>query len=154
MTQFLDNLGDALLRQPVRRAGHADFLAVPEHGHSDRVQTGLQLLDEVTSVSGQLVSLGEVRQVLLDHPLVAAAEVVERTDATLGRSLAAAVVLIPDVAADQTIASGLLDTVRELLGELARPRALAFVDRFGDELSPGVLHRTLGSRARPRNRCC
>lgn len=56
-------------------------------------------MDEVTSVSGQLVSLGEVHQVLLDHPLVAAAEVVERTDARLGRSLAAAVVLIPDVAA-------------------------------------------------------
>lgn len=101
-------------------------------------------MDEATSVSGHLVSLGEVRQALLDHPFVAAAEVVERADPRLGRSLAAAVALSPDVAADQPTATGLLDTVRELLGGLARPRALAFVDRFGDELTPDVLRRTLG----------
>jgi acetyl-CoA synthetase len=101
-------------------------------------------MDETASVSGQLVSLDEVRQVLLDHPFVVAAEVVERADPRLGRSLAAAVVLAPDVPADQSIAPGLLDTVRELLGGLTRPRALAFVDRFGDELTPDVLRRTLG----------
>lgn len=100
-------------------------------------------MDEVASVSGQLVSLGEVRQVLLGHPFVVAAEVVERADSRLGRSLAAAVVLAPEVAADDSVASDLLDTVRELLGGLARPRALAFVDRFGHELSSEVLRRTL-----------
>ncbi|MPY77813.1 MAG: AMP-binding protein [Actinophytocola sp.] len=101
-------------------------------------------LDEVASVSGQLVSLGEVRQVLLDHPFVVAAEVVERADSQLGRSLAAAVVLASDVAADQSVARDLLDAVRDVLGGLARPRALVFVDRFGDELSADVLRRTLG----------
>lgn len=101
-------------------------------------------MDEVTSVSGQLVSLGEVRQVLLGHPFVVAAEVVERADTQLGRSLAAAVVLTDGTAADNSVASGLLDTVRELLGGLARPRALVFVDRFGTELSADALRRTLG----------
>ncbi|MQA61307.1 MAG: AMP-binding protein [Actinophytocola sp.] len=101
-------------------------------------------MDQVASVSGQLVSLGEVRQVLLAHPFVVAAEVVERADSQLGRSLAAAVVLADDITADASVASDLLDAVRELLGGLARPRALVFVDRFGDELSADVLRRTLG----------
>ena len=95
--------------------------------------------DEVVSVSGQLVSLTEVREVLLGHPFVQSADVVERKDAQLGRSLAAAVVLAadalpetPDLAA---VARDLLDTVREVMGGLARPRILLFVDRFGDELT-------------------
>lgn len=93
--------------------------------------------DEVVSVSGQLVSLTEVREVLLGHPFVRSADVVERKDIRLGRSLAAAVVLAaeelpeaPDLAA---VARDLLDTVREVMGGLARPRILLFVDRFGDE---------------------
>ncbi|MGH8895156.1 MAG: AMP-binding protein, partial [Actinomycetes bacterium] len=93
-------------------------------------------IDEVVSVSGQLVSLSEVREVLLEHPFVGAAEVVERSDPRLGRSLAAAVVLTDGVPGDAVLARELLDTVREVMGGLARPRALAVVDRFGDELSP------------------
>jgi acetyl-CoA synthetase len=57
---------------------------------------GLEFLgrtDEVTSVSGQLVSLGEVRDVLAEHPFVAAVDVVERRDQLSGRVIAAAVVL-------------------------------------------------------------
>lgn len=95
--------------------------------------------DEVVSVAGQLVSLTEVREVLLGHPFVRSADVVERKDAQLGRSLAAAVVLAadalpetPDLAA---VARDLLDAVREVMGGLARPRILLFVDRFGDELA-------------------
>ncbi len=92
--------------------------------------------DEVTSVSGQLVSLGEVRDVLLEHPFVAAADVVERRDQIGGRLIAAAVVLTPDgLAADSTlVARDLGRSVRESLGGLARPRMLVLVDRFGDEL--------------------
>ncbi len=100
-------------------------------------------MDEVVSISGQLVSLGEVRQVLLEHPFVVAAEVVERADPQFGRSLAAAVALTPELAADATVARDLLDTVRELLGGLSRPRALVFLDRFGDELSRDAVRRAL-----------
>ncbi len=100
---------------------------------------GLEFLgrtDEVTSVSGQLVSLGEVRDVLFEHPFVAAADVVERRDQLRGRVIAAAVVLTADgVAADPTlVARDLGRSVRESLGGLARPRVLLLVDRFGDEL--------------------
>jgi len=95
--------------------------------------------DEVVSVSGQLVSLTEVREVLLGHPFVQSADVVQRKDARLGRSLAAAVVLAADALPETrdlaAVARDLLDTVREVMGGLARPRILLFVDRFGDELT-------------------
>jgi acetyl-CoA synthetase len=105
--------------------------------------------DEVINVSGQLVSLGEVREVLLEHPFVAAAEVVQRVDRRLGRSLAAAVVPVAGVRVDAGLARDLLDNVRELLGGLARPRALLFVDRFGDELSSAARRRALEALAAP-----
>ncbi|MDS1270826.1 AMP-binding protein [Lipingzhangella sp. LS1_29] len=102
-------------------------------------------LDQVISVSGQLVSLTEVREALLAHPFVADAEVCERSDPRLGRSLAAAVVLATGVSTDNTttLARDLLDAVREVLGGLARPRALCFVDRFGPELSAEARRRAL-----------
>jgi acetyl-CoA synthetase len=92
--------------------------------------------DEVVSVSGQLVSLNEVRTILLEHPFVVAADVFERRDQLGARVLAAAVVLDPQAAglAPGAVARDLGRSVRETLGGLARPRMLMIVDRFGDEL--------------------
>lgn len=112
-----------------------------------RTSTGavefLGRLDEVVSVSGQLVSLNEVRDVLLDQPFVTAAEVFERTDSRLGRSVAAAVVLNPGAPTDAPTLRAMQDSVRDLLGGLSRPRALLVVDRFGDELAGPQLRRAL-----------
>ena len=95
--------------------------------------------DEVVSVAGQLVSLTEVREVLLGHPFVQSADVVERKDAEIGRSIAAAVVLEADALPEkpdlEAVARDLLDAVREVMGGLARPRIVLFVDQFGDELT-------------------
>ncbi|MGH3369182.1 MAG: AMP-binding enzyme, partial [Nocardioidaceae bacterium] len=102
-------------------------------------------LDEVVSVSGQLVSLNEVRDALLDQPFVAAAEVFERTDSRLGRSVAAAVVLNDGAPSDATTLREMQDSVRELLGGLSRPRALLVVDRFGSELTGTGLSRALAA---------
>ena len=52
--------------------------------------------DEVVSVSGQLVSLMEIRGLLADHPFVSAVDVIERRDHAGGRYIAAAVVLTPE----------------------------------------------------------
>jgi acetyl-CoA synthetase len=93
--------------------------------------------DEVVSLHGQLVSITEVKEALMGHPFVRLADVVERRDVGGGRYLAAAIVLdetqapIGDL---PVIARDLHEAVRDSLGGLARPRALLFVDRFGDEL--------------------
>lgn len=121
--------GDLARRTPV---GSVDFLG---------------RLDEVMSVSGQLVSLNEVRGVLLDQPFVADAEVFERVDPSLGRSVAAAVVLRDGAPSDDASLRAVQDWVRELLGGLSRPRALLVVDRFGHELSVPTRRRAFSSLA-------
>jgi len=100
-------------------------------------------LDEVVSVSGQLVSLNEVRDVLLDQPFVSDAEVFERADPRLGRSVAAAVVLQEGAPSDVASLRELQDWVREQLGGLSRPHALLVVDRFGPEITGPTLRRAL-----------
>lgn len=104
-------------------------------------------LDEVVSISGQLVSLNEVRDALREQPFVDQVEVFERSDPRLGRSLAAAVVLQPGSPADDLTLHQLQDGVRELLGGLSRPRTVLVVDRFGDELDSPARRRALATLA-------
>lgn len=99
--------------------------------------TFLGRTDDVVPIFGQLVSLSEVRDVLAEHPYVAAVDVATRKDQS-GRSIVAAVALKPEstVGVDlDALAVELMDNVREMMGGLARPRAVLFLDRFGDELS-------------------
>ena len=111
-----------------------------------RTASGVEFLgrlDEVVSVSGQLVSLNEVRDVLVDQPFVADAEVFERADPRFGRSVAAAVVLQPGAPSDAVRLRELQDWVREQLGGLSRPHALLVVDRFGPEMTGTALRKAL-----------
>ena len=100
-------------------------------------------IDPVVSVSGQLVSLAEVRDVLLEHPFLRAAEVVSVADPRSGRRIVACVVPTPDALAGPTLAGELVATVREALGGLARPQTVLFVDRFGTDLAEDVRRRAL-----------
>ena len=103
--------------------------------------------DEVVSVSGQLVSLMEVRGALIEQPFVLDAEVVERTDPRLGRSVAAVVVLHPDAPSDAQTIRDLQNAVRELLGGLSRPRAMLLIDRFGEGLDDAARRKALAALA-------
>jgi acetyl-CoA synthetase len=115
--------------------------------HAVRHSTGrlefLGRIDPVVSVSGQLVSLAEVRDVLLEHPFLRAAEVVSVADPRSGRRIVACVVPTPDALAGPTLAGELVATVREVLGGLARPQTVLFVDRFGTDLAEDVRRRAL-----------
>ena len=94
--------------------------------------------DEVVSVAGQLVSLTEVREVLQDHPYVVVADVFEVRHTMRKPSVMAAVVLDPELSTELDtvhITRELLDSVREVLGGLARPQRVLILDRFGDELT-------------------
>ena len=108
--------------------------------------------DDVVSISGQLVSLPEVREVLADHPFVEVAAVASRKDPDLGRSLVAAVSLSAEVGPDPDldgVAVELMDTVREVMGGLARPRAVLVLDRFGRGLGQLELSRAMALLATP-----
>jgi acetyl-CoA synthetase len=123
--------------------------------HTDGSVAFLGRTDDVVSISGQLVSLREVREVLAEHPYVARAEVTWRKDPELGRSLVAAVALSPVVGPEpdlDAVAVELMDAVRELMGGLARPRAVLVVDRFGDELSRTQRAQAIATLATPDRR--
>lgn len=112
--------------------------------------------DDVISISGQLVALQEVRQVLAAHPQVAQVDVTWRKDQELGRALIATVCLTPDAVSSHdadgdydALAVELMETVRDVLGGLARPRSVLFLDRFGDELSRAERALAIAYLARP-----
>ena len=100
-------------------------------------------LDEVISVSGQLVSLNEVRDVLREQPFVTDAEAFETTDQRLGRVVGAVVVLASEATPTVSTLRDLQDAARELLGGLSRPQRLLVVDRLGSELDPVTRRRAL-----------
>lgn len=125
--------GDPTASHWTRHPGHYATGDMARRSDSGRLEF-LGRMDEVVSVSGQLVSLMEVRGALVEQPFVLDAEVVERNDPQLGRSVAAVVVLQPDAPSDARTVRDLQDAVRELLGGLSRPRAMLVIDRFGDGL--------------------
>ena len=99
--------------------------------------------DRVINVSGQLVSAMEIRLVLEEHPLVERAEVVDRPDPRTGRAVVATVAPVPGTKPSHDLATELRLHVNDLLGGLARPKTVAFIDRFPEELSDAQLVRAL-----------
>jgi acetyl-CoA synthetase len=100
-------------------------------------------IDPVTSVSGQLVSLTEVREALLEHPFVEDAEVVDSVDRLEGQTLVACVVLIDPAAGDPALAQSLRDHLHERLGGLAQPRLVLFVQAFPSDVAEEPLRQAL-----------
>lgn len=92
-------------------------------------------LDDLVSISGQLISLSAVEAVIDDHPYVQkSTALVVRCDA-IGRALAAVVVTTPEARSsadhavdDPTVAAEIMNSVNDVLGGLGRPRTVVFVD--------------------------
>ena len=100
-------------------------------------------LDPVISVSGQLVSATEVRDVLAEHPLIKAAEVVGRDDPLGGESIVACVAVGPGVEVGQRLAAELCSCVHEELGGLAAPKVVAFCETLPDDQERPRIRRAL-----------
>ncbi|GAB3051439.1 AMP-binding protein [Sediminivirga luteola] len=149
--------GDLARRVPGGQAGTGT--GPDEAAQTAQAAVSLEFLgrkDDVVSISGQLVSFTEVREVLLDHPFVREALVTVRPDARLGRSLVAAVVVAQEAAARaatpegaENLAIDLMNAVRELLGGLARPRSVVLLDRIGDDLDPDRRDQAIAALAAP-----
>jgi acetyl-CoA synthetase len=99
--------------------------------------------DRVFSVSGQLVSATEVKEALEEHPFVRRAEAIDRPDPRTGRAVVGCVELTPEADADVAMATELRMHVDELLGGLAKPRTVAFVEAFPAEAEGEALVRAL-----------
>jgi acetyl-CoA synthetase len=103
----------------------------------------IRRLDSAVKVSGQLVSLADIAEVLAEHPLVEEAIAVQTLDAEGGRSMLGCVVLTDETGPTQLVADDLCRHVHECLGGLARPANIAFLDSHPVEVPPTVLHRAL-----------
>jgi acetyl-CoA synthetase len=99
--------------------------------------------DPVVSISGQQVSLTEVAQILEEHPLLEAVDVIALPDERRGQALCACVVADPKAEAGEALARELRGYVHEALGGLAQPRTVAFVDGFPPDMAPEVRRRAL-----------
>lgn len=103
----------------------------------------IRRLDPAVKVSGQLVSLADIAEVLAEHPLVEQAIAVQTLDAEGGRSMLGCVILTDEAEPTQQVADDLCRHVHECLGGLARPANIAFLDDYPVEAPPAVLRQAL-----------
>jgi acetyl-CoA synthetase len=100
-------------------------------------------IDAVLNVSGHLLSLTAVADLLRDHPFVRDADVVERLDAASGRGITAVVVAEDGYGGSEALAQELKALVHDTLGGLARPRTVVFIDAFPPDVAVPARRRAL-----------
>jgi acetyl-CoA synthetase len=103
----------------------------------------IRRLDPVVKVSGQLVSLADIAEVLAEHPLVDQTLAVQTLDADGDRCVLGCVVLKAEASPAQSVADDLCRHVYECLGGLARPANIAFVEALPADVSPSALRQAL-----------
>lgn len=101
----------------------------------DGTITILGRLDPIVKVSGQLVSTATVTDVLCQHPMIRDAEVMQVRHPELGPLLVAWVVPAPGADPGPELASDLQADLHEMLGGLAVPHAVVFVEDFPSDIS-------------------
>ncbi|MGH8896192.1 MAG: acetate--CoA ligase [Egibacteraceae bacterium] len=107
-------------------------------------------VDDVMNVSGHRISTTEVESALVDHPKVAEAAVVGRSDADTGQAIAAFVSLRGDHVGDDALAKELVDHVADRIGKLARPRQVLFTADLPKTRSGKIMRRLLRDIAEGR----
>ncbi|MEQ8834819.1 MAG: acetate--CoA ligase [Miltoncostaeaceae bacterium] len=100
-------------------------------------------IDDVMNVSGHRLSTTEIESALVDHPSVAEAAVVGRTDETTGQAIAAFVTLREGVAGDEDIIATLRAHVATKIGPIARPASIVLTDDLPKTRSGKIMRRLL-----------
>ena len=100
-------------------------------------------VDDVMNVSGHRISTLEVESALVDHPAVAEAAVIGRSDPTTGQAIAAFVTLRGTNAGDDALISELREHVALKIGKIARPVSIVFTDELPKTRSGKIMRRLL-----------
>jgi acetyl-CoA synthetase len=100
-------------------------------------------IDDVMNVSGHRLSTIEIESALVDHPKVAEAAVVGRTDETTGQAIAAFVTLKGHVAGDEELIAELRQHVATKIGAIARPKSIVLTDDLPKTRSGKIMRRLL-----------
>jgi acetyl-CoA synthetase len=100
-------------------------------------------VDDVMLVSGHNISTTEVESALVDHPSVAEAAVVGRTDERTGQAIAAFVVLRGSVQGHDDLLSELRNHVANKIGPIAKPASIVFTSDLPKTRSGKIMRRLL-----------
>jgi len=107
-------------------------------------------VDDVMKVSGHRISTIEVESALVDHPAVAEAAVVGRSDPVTGEAISAFVILKSHVQASDALALELREHVAKKIGAIARPKMLMFTPELPKTRSGKIMRRLLRDIAEHR----
>jgi len=107
-------------------------------------------VDDVMNVSGHRISTTEVESALVDHPAVAEAAVVAKSDPDTGQAIAAFVTLRGGVEESTELIAELRDHVAKLIGAIAKPKSIAFTPDLPKTRSGKIMRRLLRDIAENR----
>jgi len=100
-------------------------------------------VDDIMLVAGHNISTTEVESALVDHPVVAEAAVVGRTDETTGQAIAAFVTLRSGTEPGDELVDELRNHVAQLIGPIAKPRSILFTEELPKTRSGKIMRRLL-----------
>jgi acetyl-CoA synthetase len=100
-------------------------------------------VDDIMLVAGHNISTTEVESALVDHPAVAEAAVVGKSDDTTGQAIAAFVTLRAGVEPRDDLVAELRDHVAQLIGPIAKPKSILFTEELPKTRSGKIMRRLL-----------
>jgi acetyl-CoA synthetase len=107
-------------------------------------------VDDVMNVAGHRISTYEVESALVDHPSVAEAAVVGRTDPKEGQAIVAYVTPRGGHEGSDELAGELRQHVGKVIGKIARPQSIIFTDDLPKTRSGKIMRRLLRDVAEGR----
>ncbi len=107
-------------------------------------------VDDVMKVSGHRISTIEVESSLVDHPSVAEAAVVGRSDPITGEAIFAFVILKTSAEPSDALAAQLREHVATKIGAIARPKMVMFTPELPKTRSGKIMRRLLRDIAENR----
>jgi len=107
-------------------------------------------IDDVMNVAGHRISTTEVESALVDHPAVAEAAVVGRSDAVTGQAICCFVSLKSHSVGSEELASELRGHVALKLGKFTTPKYLTFTQELPKTRSGKIMRRLLRDIAEGR----
>jgi len=108
------------------------------------------LVDDVMNVAGHRISTTEVESALVDHPSVAEAAVVGKSDRDTGHAIFAYVIVRAGVDPTPELGEELREHVAEKIGKLARPKQILFTPDLPKTRSGKIMRRLLRDVAEER----
>jgi acetyl-CoA synthetase len=108
-------------------------------------------VDDVMNIAGHRLSTIEVESALVDHPSVAEAAVVGKSDEVTGQAIFAFVILKAGQEPSDALAVQLREHVAYVIGPIARPRYLLFTPDLPKTRSGKIMRRLLRDIAEGRS---